>query len=253
MSNVKINLAHLSYGHVPVVRPKIVVNVPRLSSQLVERFHHFYVPDISDAVGPLYTMESSIRPIYQPMKRLNGIALTVKTPPGDTSTIQRVLQMVQPGDVLVIDARGYTECCGSGTGSLIPAIHRGLRGVVIDGAWRDVNELHALGFPLFSKGISAYSGPKCRPGEINVPVCCGGVIVHPGDIVVCDEEGCTVVPQEEAGAVADALKQYTFRPALQDWDAEEIDQRKKQVNSQYFEEVFKARGGIMRDYSDNQR
>lgn len=246
MSNAD-NQVYLTYGHVPVVRPKIMVNVPRPPLRLVERFHRFYVPDLSDAVGQLYTMDSGIRPIYEPMKRLVGIALTVKTPPGDTSTVQHVLQMVQPGDVLVIDARGYTECCGTGAGSLVPAIHRGLVGVVMDGAWRDVGELRALDFPLYGRGISAFSAPKCRPGEINVPICCGGVIVHPGDIVVCDEEGGVVVPREEAAAVAESLKEYRLRATLQDWDADEIDRRKKEIDRQYFDEVFQARDGIIVD------
>jgi regulator of RNase E activity RraA len=242
--------AYLTYGHVPVVRPKIVVNVPRPDPQMVARFRRFFVPDISDAVGQLYTMDSGLRPIYEPMGRIAGVAFTAKTPPGDTSTVQRALQMVQSGDVLVVDARGYTGCCGSGAGSLVPAIQRGLAGVVIDGAWRDVSELRALGFPLFSRGISAFSAPKCRPGEINVPVCCGGVVVHPGDIVVCDQEGCVVVPRDEARAVADSLKEYEPKSGLSDWDADEIERRKKDTNRRFFEEVFEARGGVVLDLRD---
>jgi regulator of RNase E activity RraA len=77
------------------------------------------------------------------------------------------------------------------------------------------------------------------------------VIVHPGDIVVCDEEGGVVVPHEEAAAVAESLKQYRFRATLQDWDADEIDRRKKEMNRQYFDEVFQARGGIIVDCQAN--
>lgn len=248
MSTVDVNKAHLEYGHLPVLRPKIVINVPRPPAELIERFRHFFLPDIADAVGQLYTMDTAIRPLYQPMKRVVGVALTVKTPPGDNSTIHRAMRMVQAGDVLVIDARGYTECCGSGAGSLTPPISRGLVGVVIDGGWRDVRELQALDFPIYGRGVSAFSPPKGRPGEINVPVCCGGVIVHPGDIIVCDEEGGVVIPQDQAATVAESLKEYRFRASLQEWDIEAVNRRAGE-RDRLFEELFRARGGIYVDWA----
>lgn len=249
MSEVNVNKAHLVHGHVPLLRPKIVLNVPRPPTQLVERYQRFAVPDLSDAVGELYTMDSGIRPLYQPMKRLIGVALTVKMPPGDNAAVHRALLMVQPGDVLVVDARGYTECCGTGAGSLTPPITRGLQGVIVDGAWRDVGELQALDFPIYGKGISAISPRKGSPGEINVPVCCGGVIVHPGDIVVCDEEGGVAIPRAQAAELAEGLKEYVFRASLEEWDVEGIARRKQEANRNYFEEVFKARGGIYVDWN----
>src|SRR6185295_7765714 len=121
----------------PLIPPMIGRNVPRPPAELVERFRNFYLPDISDKVGQLYTMDSGIRPLYQPIRRLVGVALTVKMPPGDNMMVQMGLAAAQPGDVLVVDWRGYTEACGTGTGSMTPAIARGLAGVVIDGGWRD--------------------------------------------------------------------------------------------------------------------
>ena len=250
MKKVDVEKAHLVHGHLPVVRPKIVVNVPRPSPQLVEKYRLFSIPDISDAVGQLYSMDSGIRPLYQPMKRLVGTALTVKTPPGDNCSIHRAMLMVQPGDVLVVDARGSTEFCGSGAGSLMPPITRGLAGVVIDGAWRDVGELQAIDFPIYGRGISPFSPPKSRPGEINVPICCGGVIVHPGDIVVCDEEGAAIVPQDQATEVAESLVEYRLRTSLEEWDVEGIHTRKVEANQRYFEVVFEARGGLYIDWNE---
>jgi hypothetical protein len=113
--------------------------------------------------------------------------------------------MARRDDVLVVDWMGYRDGCGSGVSSLIPAIRQGLAGVVIDGCWRDVAELRQLDFPVFGRGISPYSPPKHEFGEINVPVCCGGVIVEPGDVIVADSEGVAVVPRRHATDVARSL------------------------------------------------
>jgi 4-hydroxy-4-methyl-2-oxoglutarate aldolase len=235
------------FGHRPVLGPRIVRNVPRLPESLVERFRTAYVPDISDAVGQLYTLNSDIRPFYRPMKRLVGLALTVKAPPGDNLTIHGALNMAQAGDVLVVDWRGYTEGCGTGAGSMMPPISRGLAGVVVDGGWRDIAELQAIDFPIFGKSVAAFSPPKSRPGEINVPVCCGGVIVHAGDVVVADEEGIVVVPRDFAQIVADSLREYSARTSMEEWDLERLKQGAVQ-RGQYYEALFNARNGTYAEW-----
>jgi 4-hydroxy-4-methyl-2-oxoglutarate aldolase len=201
------------------VPPRIVTDVPRLSDALIERYRSFYIPDISDAIGSLYTMDAGIRPFYEPIKRLVGRAFTVKAPPGDNISIRGALGLVQAGDVLVIDWRGYTGACGSGAGALTVPMARGLAGLIIDGAWRDTKEIQRLDFPLFSRGVNAYSPVRRRPGEINVPVSCGGVVVHPGDLIVADCEGIVAVPFAYAERVADALAAYEPKRDLQDWIA----------------------------------
>ena len=237
-------------GHRPVVGPVIVQNVPRPPTQLVDRFRDFFIPDICDRVGQLYTMDSSIHSLYQPARPLVGIALTVKTPRSENSSIHRAMNMVQPGDVLVIDARGDTESCGSGAGSLMAPISRGLEGVVIDGAWRDISELEAIGFPIYGKGVTAFSSPKTRPGEINVPVCCGGVIVHPGDIIVCGQDGAVVIPRKHAELVADSLQEHTLKSSLEEWDLERIKRNAKR-RDELFEELFQERGGSYIDWNNH--
>lgn len=229
-------------GHIPMVGPKVVKNITRPSPELLKKFENVFVPDLSDRVGALYTMDSSIRSLYQPAPRLVGSAVTVKIPPGDTLSIHYAFRMLQKGDVLVVDARGDTESCGSGGGSPMPAISRGLAGIVIDGAWRDIQEFEAIGFPIYGKAISPFSSPKSRPGEINVPVCVGGVIVHPGDIVVCDREGGVVVPQEYAEIVAETVKDFELRESLDEWDIDRID-RTSDERAEYFDRIFRARGG----------
>ena len=132
---------------------------------------------------------------------------------------------------------------------LVLPITRGLAGVVVDGAWRDVTELKAIDFPIYGKAVCPFSGPKRRPGEINVPVCCGGVIVHPGDIIVCDEEGGVVVPRQMAQTVADELREHHRPASLSDWDLERSS-RLSDERDEWFEEMFKARGGVYVDWPD---
>ena len=191
-----------SLGHRPVIPPRIGGSPGRFDAELLERYRASPVPDVSDAVGRLYTMDGRIRPLYEPMRRVVGVALTVKVPPGDNWAIHGALSRVEQDDVLIVDWQGYSDGCGAGARALIPAISRGLAGVIVDGAWRDIGDLQALDFPICGRGISAFSPAKRELGEINVPVCCGGVIVEPGDVVVADREGSVVVPRRHAVEVA---------------------------------------------------
>lgn len=234
-------------GHRPVLGPRIVRNVPRLPDALIERFRTAFVPDVSDAVGQLYNMDTSIRPLYRPMKRLLGLALTIKMPPGDNLTVHGALNMAQAGDVLVIDWHGHTEGCGTGAGSMIPPISRGLAGAVVDGGWRDISELQGLDFPIFGKSISPFSPPKSRPGEINVPVSCGGVVVHAGDLILGDEEGVVVVPRDHAELIANSLREYSPNLTMDSWDLEKLEATAAR-RGEYYEAVFNARNGTYVDW-----
>lgn len=246
-----MNTAHPERSHKrPIVPPTIVRGVPRPPAEVVEQFRSAFVPDVSDRVGPLYSMDPGIRPLYQPMSRLLGVALTAKLPPGDNLTVQLALALAQPGDVLVVDWRGFTEGCGTGTGSLVPSINQGLQGVVADGAWRDIAELEALDFPIFGRGISPISSPKARAGEVNVPVSCGGVVVHPGDIILGDREGIVVVPRRHAAAVAEAVSDYVANTNLADW-AERRTIERSPAKDKVFEDRFLADGGVYIDAPGN--
>jgi 4-hydroxy-4-methyl-2-oxoglutarate aldolase len=267
--------SELVRGHVPVLPPRWVQNVPRLDDDVVEAFGKFSVPDISDAVGPLYTMAAGMRPLYEPINRLMGRALTVKAPPGDSLTIHGAISVCRPGDVLVIDWRGHVDSCSGGAGMLMAPIRQGLAGVLVDGAWRDVLDLQALGFPIFGRGISAVSRAKSQFGEINVPVSCGGVVVNAGDLIVADAEGIVVVPRLEAASIcqhvaersaqADALRNEADRAAEVAMDstagglAENLerratahygDQLNKVPRSEIFANVFAAAGGVSVDWDE---
>ena len=227
------------YRHVPVVPPRIGPTPPRPDPALLEVFRGTPVPDVSDLVGRLYTMHAGIRPLWAPVPRLVGVALTVKAHPGDNLAVHGGLARVQPGDVLVVDWQGYAEGCGSGAASLVVPAARGLAGVVIDGGWRDVEELRQRGFPVFGRAEVAFSPAKREVGELNVPICCGGVVVEAGDIVVADAEGVVVVPRRHAVAVAAALRAAGVPdPAVAPDLAAQAEKRGRD-----YDEAFRARGG----------
>jgi len=264
-------------GHVPVLPPRWIRNVPRLEDDVVEAFRGFVVPDISDAVGSLYTMSPGMRPLYEPIGRLVGRALTVKAPPGDSLTVHGALTLCQPGDVLVIDSRGHVDSCNGGSGMLIAPIRAGLAGIVVDGAWRDIPDLQALNFPVFGRGICPVSRPKSQLGEINVPICCGGVVVNAGDLIVADAEGIVVVPRTEATTVLEHVQERSLKAtALRARDARtpeagpedqaaalanHLERRAKshhgsgQANvsrSEIFAGMFAAAGGVETDWDETQ-
>ncbi|HWA68351.1 MAG TPA: hypothetical protein VG821_00780 [Rhizomicrobium sp.] len=189
----------------PVVPFLIGLPAVAIDADILSSLAEFYVPDISDVVGRMYTVHD-IHSIFDPALPVVGTAITAKCPPGDNLAVKKALTLVQPGDVLVVDAQGFTQWCLGGFQMLQRAIaERGLRGLIVHGAYRDASEAKNAKFPIYATGTSTWSGPKLGPGEINVPVCCGGVIVHPGDVVCASGDGIVVVPRSYVKQVIDRL------------------------------------------------
>lgn len=194
-------------GHRGVVPSRQGTSPGPVAADVLDLFGAVTATEVSDCVGRLYTMDPGIKPLYQPMRRLAGVAVTVKAPPGDNWAVYGGLGQVFPGAVLVVDWRGHVDSCGGGQKALLPAIGRGLAGLVVDGAWRDVDEIAAMDFPICGRGRSAYSPVKRELGEVDVPVSCGGVVVEPGDVVVGDGDGVAVVPRRHLDDVVAVLGQ----------------------------------------------
>lgn len=191
---------------------KIIKEVKqRPPQELVEGFRKLlsiYSPScvVADSMERAGVMASAVKPVSG--KRFVGIALTVKLYPGDLVDCLDALAAAKAGDAIVVDAGGETET--SVWGGLMARLcqQKGVAGAVVDGAVRDIDEIRDLGFSLWARAVvprsthSPYS-QRLEPIEINVPITCAGVLVNPGDIVLADEIGVVVVPQEEA---ADVLK-----------------------------------------------
>ncbi len=177
---------------------RVYTKVDRPDPALIKRFVEKFSPDISDVINRAGTMENAIHPMYRPMKRIAGPAVTVSVPTSAFNVIKAGMQQTRAGDVLVVNGRGSLNGALFGSNVCRGLLHRGVAGLIVDGAVRDVSEIQADGLPVFARGVSAGMGSIDGPGEVNVPIACGGVVVHPGDIIVADEDGIVVVRPEEA-------------------------------------------------------
>jgi RraA family protein len=183
-----------------------ILAVPRRpDSKLVAEFGKMVTPHLSDSMQRLQGTGSPLRAMYKGAT-LAGPAFTVKTAPGDNLLVHKALDTAQKGDVIVVDAGGSLDNAIIGELMSARAEQRGVAGLVIWGAIRDSAELGAGSYPVFACGVSHRGPYKDGPGEINVPITIGGMVVNPGDIIVGDADGLVAVPLDEAEAVLASAK-----------------------------------------------
>ncbi|MBI2804458.1 MAG: RraA family protein [Planctomycetes bacterium] len=175
---------------------RVRTDFPRLDKALYQQLGEFPTPDISDLLNRLYAVDPAITCLTGAHHRLCGPACTVKVFPGDNLLVHKSLDVAQPGDIVVVDAGGSTMNAVLGDLVSTKAKHRHIAGFIVDGLIRDLPGIMPLDFPIFARGVTPI-GPLHRgPGEINFPICCGGIVVNPGDIIVGDAAGVVVVPRE---------------------------------------------------------
>jgi RraA family protein len=210
---------------------RIRTEIDRPDAQTVTGLGAFDTPEISDLMNRLYSMAPHIGNLTDEHLKLCGTACTVKVYPGDNLMVHKALDIVRPGDVLVVDTSASTMTAVLGDLISQKARHRGVQGVLVDGLIRDLPHIKAMGdFPVFARGVTPI-GPLHRgPGEINYPVSAGGIVVHPGDVIVGDMNGVVVVPSQVAGellerltAKASAEADYTAAVARGDFNNNWVD------------------------------
>lgn len=194
-------------------------DIARPSLELLQRLTAYAPPDLSDAMESSYTLDPHIRPLYPKVHRLAGPAVTVTTPRGAFNIIKFAMEQTRTGDVLVVNACGISAFALWGGNVSRAMKQRGLAAVIVDGAVRDPEEIEALDLPVFARSVATASPPVDGPGEVNVPVACGGVVVRPGDIIVADGNGIVAVPQDAAEWVLERVaalkeKHRSIQPTL---------------------------------------
>lgn len=179
---------------------RILESTRRVDQALVRRFAELPVANVSDVMSRMTAAGPDLRPMHAG-GTLAGPAFTVKTRPGDNLMVHKALDLAAPGDVVVVDAGGDLTNALIGEMMLAHAQTRGLAGVVIFGAVRDLGAIRASTFPVYASGVTHRGPYKDGPGEINVAIALNGMVIEPGDLVLGDEDGLVAVPYDDAEAV----------------------------------------------------
>lgn len=205
---------------------RIFTNVKRPSRELVELFRGIPSSNINDEMNRLFCMHDYIRLINPECDmQLLGTAITVKAPAGDNLMMHAALDLAQPGDVIVVD--GDSGCNRSLAGEIMMRFSekKGIAGWVLDGCVRDTDGAVSVKMPIYASGVTPQGPWKFGPGEVNVPVSCGGQVVFPGDILVGDRDGVVVIHVKDAVEVAKAARAHlekesrTFAKIADNFDA----------------------------------
>ena len=186
---------------------QVVQETSRPTAELLKRFERHDTAKICDSIGGYGAVDYEIKPLENNM-RFVGAALTVLTRPGDALYVQKAIDLTQPGDVIVIAAGGYKDVSVIGERLGYFFKRKGAVAIVVDGAVRDAQGMVEDAPPTFARGSCIRIFGSQGPGAINVPLCCGGVAVNPGDILVGDRDGVVVVPLSDAERIADLADEH---------------------------------------------
>jgi len=218
----------------------VITHIERTPKELVDQFRGIGTATVHEASGRKGAVDSAIKPISRGV-RLCGPAFTVQCHPGDNLMLHKAIERAQPGDILVASVQGYYEAGYWGGLMATSAVARKIGGLAIDGSIRDSAEIIQMGFPIFCRGFCIRGTTKTVLGLINHPILFGGVLVHPGDLILGDDDGMVVVGRMECEEV---LKASIKRREAEKTKAEKLRAGISGVELNQLEKVFKFLGMV---------
>lgn len=180
--------------------PDVIRDFERVSPEVIKEAAQFASSILADVAGRRGALNGRIAPLSSSMK-FAGPALTVEVRPGDNLMIHAAMALAKPGDVIVVDGKGDLSCALMGEIMSQQCVALGVAAVVIDGAVRDSEAIRELGLPMYAAGLNPNGPTKSVSGRLNHPISIGGVTVNPGDLVVGDADGVTVIEREKSAAM----------------------------------------------------